>query len=138
MKITKKSLKQLIYAVNGCAIEVHKELGPGLLESIYHKCLKKEFDLRGINYQSELKIPILYKDLELDADLRLDFLVEDTLIVELKAIETILPVHEAQILTYMKLLNKPEGLLLNFNVSNLFYEGQCTFVNELYRDLDEE
>ena len=138
MKITKKSLKELIYTVNGCAIEIHKELGPGLLESVYHKCLKKEFDLKGIKYQSELKVPILYKDLELDADLRLDFLVEDVLIVELKAVQTILPVHEAQILTYMKLLNKPEGLLLNFNVSNLFYEGQSTFVNELYRNLDEE
>lgn len=70
--------------------------------------------------------------------MRLDFLIEDVLIVELKAIESILPVHEAQILTYMKLLKKPEGLLLNFNVSNLFYEGQSTFVNELYRNLDEE
>ena len=137
MNITKNYLKELIYKVNGCAIEVHKHLGPGLLESVYHKCLKKEFELKGIKFQSEFKVPVQYKGLEIDADLRLDFLVEDILIVELKAIETILPVHEAQILTYMKLLDKPEGLLLNFNVSNIYYEGQRTFVNELYRELKE-
>jgi GxxExxY protein len=137
MKLSKNYLKDLVYQVNGVAIEVHKHLGPGLLESVYHKCLKKELELRNISFQSELKIPILYKGLEVDTDLRLDLLVENSLVVELKAVETILPVHEAQILTYMKLLDKPEGLLLNFNVSNLFYEGQCTFVNELYRDLEE-
>ena len=136
MEITKKYLKDLIYKVNGAAIEVHKSIGPGLLESVYHKCLKHELTLRGIYFQSEIIVPVSYKGLELDIELRCDLFVENILPVELKAVEYILPVHEAQLLTYMKLLNAPEGLLLNFNVSNLFNEGQRTYVNELYRDLN--
>ena len=135
--MTKSELKDLVYKVNGAAIEVHKNLGPGLLESIYHKCLEKEFELRGINYVSELKIPIQYKELALEADLRLDFLVENILPVEIKAVEQILPVHEAQIITYLKLLEKPEGLLINFNVTNIFYEGQKTYVNEFFKNLED-
>ena len=135
MEVTKEYLKDLIYKVNGAAIEVHKALGPGLLESVYHKCLKHEFIQRGIHFQSELKVPVNYKGLELDADLRLDFLVENILPVELKAVDEIHPIHEAQLLTYMKLLDKPEGLLINFNVTNIFKEGQRTFVNEMYRNL---
>ncbi|WP_136667226.1 GxxExxY protein [Flavobacterium sp. H122] len=137
MKLSKNYLKDLVYQVNGVAIEVHKHLGPGLLESVYHKCLKKELELRNISFVSEFKIPIHYKGLEVETDLRLDLLIEDVLVVELKAVEFILPVHEAQILTYMKLLEKPKGLLINFNVSSIFYEGQRTFVNELYRNLEE-
>lgn len=137
MKLSKNYLKDLVYQVNGAAIEVHKHLGPGLLESVYHKCLKKELELRKISFVSEFKIPIYYKGLEVETDLRLDLLIEDMLVVELKAVEFILPVHEAQILTYMKLLEKPKGLLINFNVSSIFYEGQRTFVNELYRNLKE-
>ena len=135
MKITKTFLKDLIYKVNGAAIEVHKELGPGLLESVYHKCLKKELSLRKIEFKSELIVAVNYKGLELDTELRCDLFVEGILPVELKAVDAILPVHEAQIMTYMNLLDAPEGLLLNFNVSNLFIEGQKTFVNELYRNL---
>ena len=135
--MTKTQLKDLVYKVNGAAIEVHKNLGPGLLESVYHKCLQKEFELRGILFMSEFKIPIEYKGLELEADLRLDFLVENILPVEIKAVEYILPVHEAQIITYLKLLEKPEGLLINFNVTNIYKEGQKTYVNELYRELKE-
>ena len=135
--MTKTQLKDLVYKVNGAAIEVHKNLGPGLLESVYHKCLQKEFELRGISFMSEFKIPIEYKGLELEADLRLDFLVENILPVEIKAVEYILPVHEAQIITYLKLLEKPEGLLINFNVTNIYKEGQKTYVNELYRELKE-
>lgn len=112
-------------------------MGPGLLESIYHKCLEKEFELRGIKFISELKIPIEYKGLTLEADLRLDFLVENILPVEIKAVEHILPVHEAQIITYLKLLEKPEGLLINFNVTNIFYEGQKTYVNEFFQNLED-
>jgi hypothetical protein len=118
--MTKSELKDLVYQVNGAAIEVHKNLGPGLLESVYHKCLEKEF-----------------QGLALEADLRLDFLVENILPVEIKAVEHILPVHEAQIISYLKLLEKPEGLLINFNVTNIFYEGQKTYVNELYRNLED-
>ena len=137
MEITKTYLKDLIYKVNGAAIEVHKELGPGLLESVYHKCLKHELSERGINYQSELVVPIKYKGLELDAELRCDLFVENILPVELKAVDVVLPVHEAQLMTYMKLLKAPEGLMLNFNVTHIFTEGQKTYVNDFYRDLQE-
>ena len=135
MKITKTYLKNLVYRVTGAAIEVHKSLGPGLLESVYHKCLKHELSIRNIHFQSELKVPVTYKGLDIDTELRCDLFVENILTVELKAVEYVLPVHEAQILTYMKLLESPEGLLINFNVVNLFSEGQKTYVNELYRNL---
>jgi len=135
MLITKSYLKDLVYHVNGAAIEVHKALGPGLLESVYHKCLKKEFLLRGISFFSEFIVPVSYKGLEFETDLRCDFLVEKILVVELKAIDFVLPIHEAQVLTYMKLLNVPKGLMINFNTVNIFNEGQKTFVNELYRGL---
>ncbi|NOX65911.1 MAG: GxxExxY protein [Chlorobi bacterium] len=137
MEVTKSYLKDLIYKVNGAAIEVHKALGPGLLESVYHKCMKHELSIRGIKYQSELIVAVNYKGIEIDAELRCDLFIEDILPIELKATEGINPIHEAQIMTYMKLLNVPEGLLLNFNVTNLFKEGQRTYVNELYRGLKE-
>jgi len=137
MEITKTYLLDLVYKVNGAAIEVHKTLGPGLLESVYHKCMAKELSLRNINYMSEYKIPYSYKGIDLDIELRCDFIIEENLVVELKSVEYILPVHKAQLLTYMKLLNVPKGLLLNFNVTNLFKEGQSTFVNEIFRDLPE-
>jgi GxxExxY protein len=133
--ITKTILKDLVYQVNGAAIEVHKALGPGLLESVYHKCLKRELYEMGINAESQVTVPVNYKGLEIDTELRCDLFVENVLVVELKAVEFILPVHEAQILTYMKLLNAPKGLLINFNVTHIFKEGQKTYVNELYRRL---
>lgn len=135
MRITKSYLTDLIYQVNGSAIEVHKALGPGLLESVYHKCMKQELALRNINFVSEKLVPVPYKGVEINTELRCDFFIENILPLELKAVEKILPVHEAQILTYMNLLNAPEGLLINFNVSNIFKGGQRTFVNQLYREL---
>lgn len=135
MLITKEYLKDLTYKVNGAAIEVHKLLGAGLLESVYHKCLFKEFTLRNISFLSEYKIPYNYKGLDIDIDLRCDFLVENVLVVEIKSVETVLPIHEAQLLTYMKLLNAPKGIIINFNVSNLYKEGQKTFVNEYFANL---
>ena len=137
MEITKKYLKDLIYKVNGAAIEVHKALGPGLLESVYHKCIKHELSIRNIKFKSELRVPVSYKGLDLDADLRCDLFIENILPVELKAVEGVLPVHEAQLMTYMKLLKAPIGLLLNFNVTHIFKEGQRTYVNELYRNIPE-
>ena len=135
--MTKTYLKDLIYQVNGCAIEVHKHLGPGLLESVYHTCLKKELTMRGLEFETELTIPVYYKGLELETGLRCDLLVEKSLVVELKAIEKVLPIHEAQILTYMNLLEIPIGLIINFNVTHIFKEGQKTYVNERYRYLEE-
>jgi len=135
--LTKKYLKDLVYRVNGAAIEVHKKLGPGLLEKVYQKCMEYELNLRDINYVSEHKIPYQYKGIELDMNLRCDLSIEKILVIELKAVELILPVHEAQILSYMKLLDVPMGLLINFNVDNIYYTGQTTYVNESYRLLPE-
>jgi len=136
--MTKKYLNDLTYQILGAAIEVHKELGPGLLESVYHKCLKQELFLRNINFLSEQIVPVNYKGMEFNAELRCDLIVEDVIVVELKSVDAIVPVFEAQLLTYMKLLKKPKGILINFNCSNIFKEGQRTFVNELFRELPEE
>ncbi len=133
--VTKTKLKDLVYQVNGAAIEVHKRLGPGLLESVYHKCLIRELELRNIKFQSELSIPIQYKGIEVDAELRCDLLIEEKLVVELKSVTEMKPIFEAQLLTYMNLLQKPIGLLINFNVKNIYYEGQQTYVNEIYKAL---
>jgi GxxExxY protein len=135
MEITKTYLKDLTYKVTGAIIEVHKYLGPGLLESVYHKCLKHELSLRKIKFNSELNVPVHFKGLDLDTDLRCDLFIENILPVELKSVKEILPIHKAQLLTYMKLLNVPKGLLINFNVTNIYGEGHKTFVNELFRDL---
>ncbi len=133
---SKQYFKDLVYRVNGAAIEVHKTLGSGLLESVYHRCLKYELEARKIAFVSEARVPVHFKELEFDTDFRCDLIVEDSLVVELKSVEHVLPVHQAQVLTYMKLLELPMGLLINFNVAHIFKEGQRTFVNELYRELD--
>lgn len=135
--MTKKYLEELTYQVIGAAIEVHRALGPGLLESVYHKCLKQEFLLRKLSFQSELYIPVSYKGISIDTELRCDLLVENAIVVELKSAEETLPIYEAQLLTYMKLLQKPKGILINFNCVNLFKEGQRTYVNEYFRSLPE-
>ena len=132
VEVTQKYINEITYEVIGCAIEVHKHLGPGLLESVYEKCFRKELTLRSLEYQTQQWVPIEYKGLLLEAELRLDIIVKDLLLVELKAIESILPVHEAQVLTYMKLMQKPKGILINFNCVNIYKEGQKTFVNELF------
>jgi GxxExxY protein len=133
--ITKKYLNDLTYKVIGCAIEVHKHLGPGLLESVYEKCFYKELELREISYKSQFWVPIHYKGINLEAPLRLDTLVEDILCVELKAQEDFLPIHDATLLSYMQLLQKPKGMLINFHCVNIFKEGQRTFVNNLFSSL---
>ena len=135
MEITRQYIDQLTYKIIGCAIEIHRKLGPGLLESVYHQCFKKELFLRELNYKSELYFPLEYKGTEILAEFRLDFLVEDLIVVELKAIECVLPVHKAQIFSYMRLLQKPKGILINFHCENIFKEGQFTFVNKLYSAL---
>lgn len=136
--MTKKYLNELTYKIIGAAIEVHKELGPGLLESVYHKCLKQELFLRNIKFTSEQIVPVNYKGVSIDAELRCDLVIENAIVVELKSVEAIVPVFEAQLLTYMKLLDKPKGIIINFNCTNIFKEGQKTFVNEIFRDLPEE
>ncbi len=135
MGITQKHLDQLTYTIIGCAIEVHKQLGPGLIESVYEKCFVHELASKGLSYIRQQIVPIVYKGIHLDAELRLDVLVEHLIIVELKSNEGFAPVHEAILLSYMKLLEKPKGILINFNCTNIFKEGQKTLVNEYYAAL---
>ena len=136
--ITQKYIDGLTYKIIGCAIEVHKILGPGLLESVYEKCFIQELIFAGLEVKSQLSTPIHYKGINLSADLRLDVLVENLICVELKAVDLVNPINTAQLLTYMKLLQKPKGLLINFNCINIFKEGQLTFVNEFYASLPKE
>lgn len=112
-------INQLTEKIIGCAIEVHKRLGPGLLESAYEECLSYELKSVGLAIERQVPIPVVYKDIKLECGYRIDILVEKAVIIELKAIETLAPVHEAQILTYMKFANKTMGLLINFNVTLL-------------------
>jgi GxxExxY protein len=110
---------ELSQRVIGCAIEVHRNLGPGLLESTYRQCLACELSHAQIPFQMELPLPVRYKDLLLDCGYRIDLLVHSDLIVEIKSAETLLPIHQAQILTYMRLSKVSLGLLINFNVTRL-------------------
>lgn len=114
-----QELNKVTDAVIGSAIEVHKKLGPGLLESAYKECLAREFTLRGINYEKEKPLPVEYKGVRLECGYRLDFLVEKCVVLELKSVEAIPPVYEAQLLTYLSLGNYKFGLLINFNVNKL-------------------
>src|SRR5678815_5045761 len=138
MQITKKYVNDLTYKVIGCAIEVHKHLGPGLLESVYEKCFLRELTIRGIENQHQLWVPVQYKGLELNTELRLDVLVENVLCIELKAQEGFLPIHEAILLSYMLMLQKPKGVLINFHCVNIYKEGQRTLVNNLFSMLPDE
>jgi GxxExxY protein len=115
----KKNDGELTGQIIGAAIDVHKELGPGLLESAYEECLSHELTLRRISFERQRTLPIAYKGIKLDCGYRMDLVVDRTVIVELKSIECVEPVHEAQLLTYMKLSNIRMGLLINFNVPML-------------------
>lgn len=134
--MTKPEVTDLSYKIVGCAIEVHKQLGPGLLESVYEKCLKHELISRGFIVQQQVRVPVSYKGITIDSELRLDLLVNNAIVVELKAIEHVLPVHEAQLMTYMKLLEKPQGLLINFFTDNIT-KSMKPFVNEYFKMLDD-
>lgn len=112
----------------GASIAVHKEMGPGLLESVYQECLVKEFSLRKMAVNTMVNIPLQYKGYTLDKDYVIDILVENEIIIELKAVEVLLPVHEAQIISYLKLADKRLGFLINFNVT-LLKDGFKRFVN---------
>lgn len=133
--VSQKYINDLTYKIIGCAIEVHKELGPGLLEIVYEKCLCHLLSENGFKVSRQQIVPINFRGLELDCDLRFDILVNDLIVVELKTVEFILPVHEAQLLTYLKLLKKPKGILINFNCTNIYKEGQKTFVTEYFKEL---
>jgi len=123
-------INQLSSKIIGAAIEVHKALGPGLLESSYQKCLCHELRLRGIPFEYEKPLPLVYKGEKLDCGYQMDLVVENTVIVELKSCEKRQPIHEAQLLTYLKLSNLKLGLLLNFNVP-VMRDGIKRIVNKL-------
>lgn len=125
------------YEITGYAIKVHKALGPGLLESVYEKCLKHELTCNGYEVTQQVNVPVAYKDISIDTELKLDLLVNDSIIVELKAVESILPVHEAQLLTYMRLMKKPQGLLINFYTDKIS-KSMKPFVNEYFSELPDE
>jgi GxxExxY protein len=117
----------------GAAIEVHRALGPGLLESAYEECLAHELELRNLNFQRQVPLPVIYKTVKLECGYRMDLVVEDLIVIELKTVEKILPIHEAQLLTYLKLTDKKLGLLLNFNSATL-KDGIKRIANNLRDD----
>ena len=112
-------LNELTYKIIGCAYDVHKALGPGLLESTYEKCLCFELEKLGIKHEKQKELPINYKGITIDNGYRIDILVEDKIVIELKSVEILQPIHSAQLMTYLKLSQKQLGLLINFNVTNL-------------------
>lgn len=109
-------MKELTEKLIGAAIEVHRAIGPGLLESAYEECLAHELQLRSLNFERQVPLPVAYKGVTLNCGYRLDFLVEKAIVLELKAIDALQPIHEAQLLTYLKLGRWSVGLLINFNV----------------------
>lgn len=135
--MTKKNVTKLSYEIVGCAIKVHKELGPGLYEGVYETCLRYELEKNGFSVEQQKLVPVIYDDLILETNLRFDLLVEDFIIVELKAIDLVHPVHEAILLSYMKLLKKPQGLLINFHTDNIT-KSMKPFVNEYFAMLPDE
>lgn len=125
---SKEQLNEISGEILSASITVHKEMGPGLLEAIYQQCLLKEFSMRGMHAEKMVPIPLVYKGQTLNKDYIIDILVEDHIILELKSVEVLLPVHEAQIISYLKLADKRLGFLINFNVS-LLKNGFKRFVN---------
>ena len=121
-------INEITGSIVSCAIEVHTELGPGLLEEPYKRCLAYELSTRGLKVEVELGLPVTYNTIEVNLGYRIDLMVEDQIIVELKSVKEIAPIHKAQLLTYLKLSNKPVGLLLNFNTLRL-RDGIARLVN---------
>jgi GxxExxY protein len=114
-----KNLNDISYKIIGCAYAVHSELGPGLLESTYEACLEYELRKLGFKVEKQKSLPVIYHGVRLDAGYRIDLLIENKIIIELKSVENIIPIHEAQLLTYLKLAKIKLGLLINFNVKDL-------------------
>lgn len=133
--LTQKYLNELTYSIIGAAIEVHEEMGPGLLESIYEKCLAHVLKIQGFHLDTQLSVPVAFRGIYLDCNLRFDLLVEELIIVEVKAVESLHPIYDAQLLTYMKLLDMPKGILINFNCTNIFKNGQKTLVSNRFSTL---
>lgn len=129
--MTADEMNKLSKVILDACMEVHREMGPGLLESVYEQCLIKELQLRKIKVQNQVTIPLFYKGCELSKEFKIDVLVENEIVVEIKSVESMLPVFEAQIISYLKLTNKKLGFLVNFNVP-LLKNGFRRFVNNFY------
>ncbi len=134
--MTRTEIDNLSKIIIGCAIDVHKELGPGLLEKAYERALIMLLKEKGLAVESQVYVPVEFRGVEISEALKLDIIVNDLIIVEVKAVTSLIPVHEAQLLTYLKLMKKPKGILINFYCNNIFYEGQKTLVNEHYFELE--
>lgn len=119
LRTTQFKINELSFEVIGAAMEVHRALGPGLLESIYERCLVRELEIRGFDVKTQVAVPVFYKGEAVGQNLRLDILVEDILVVEVKAVEEVNAIFQAQLLSYLKLSNKPKGLLINFNTERI-------------------
>ena len=134
--ITQKEINDLAYSIVGCAIEVHKNIGPGLLESVYQKCLIEELKQLGFDVKSQVWIPVNYKGKILESSLKLDLSNNDIIVVELKAQDNMIPLYKAQLLSYLKLSGKPKGLLINFHTENIT-KGLVSMVTEEFSKLPE-
>jgi GxxExxY protein len=132
--MTQKYINEIAYKIIGCAIEVHKYLGPGLLESVYETCLVDELKFNGLQVQTQIYVPVQYKGKDLGGSLKLDLLVNNLIIVELKAVDTMIPIYHAQLLSYLKLSGKPKGLLINFHCGNIA-EHLMSFVTQEFAKL---
>jgi len=136
--LTKQYVDKISYEIIGSAIEVHREMGPGLIESVYEACMIKELESRGLLVESQQVVPVVYKGEKLTALLRYDLLVENCIVVELKAVRELHPIFEAKCMSYARLLEIPKAILINFTCTNIFKEGQKTFVNKYYRALPDQ
>ncbi len=135
--ITQKYINDLSYKIVGCAIEVHKNIGPGLRENVYEKCMERELYLNGFDVKTQLPIHVEYKGVNIETDFRLDMLINDLIILELKAVENLIPLFQAQLMNYLKLLKKPKGLLINFN-TNIITKQLIPIVTEEFSKLPKE
>lgn len=134
MIMTKKEVNQIAYDIVSCAIEIHKILGPGLLESVYETCLEYELKAQGFDVQRQQKVLVTYKEITLETELRFDLLVNGCVVVELKAVQEINPIEIAKLLSYMKLLQKPKGLMINFFTDRIT-KSATPYVNEYFSAL---
>jgi len=136
--ITKKTVNSLTYKIVGYAIEIHKELGPGLLESVYETCMMHLLTQNGHKVTRQTNVKINFKGIELSTQLRYDMVVYNLIVIENKTVEAFHPLHTAQTLSYMKLLEIPKGIILNYNCTNIYKEGQKTLVNQYFEELPDE
>jgi GxxExxY protein len=133
--MTKGEVDKISYDIIGAAIKIHKTFGGNMLENVYKKCMADELRSKGYQVVTEKNMAVIFNDKIINSDLRCDMIVNDTVVVELKVVAALTKAHEYQILTYMRMLRKPKGILINFNCSNIFQYGQKTYVNQYYSSL---